>query len=107
MNSLENPDPQSLELGRRCNQCAHSTSPFCYTSRNSLWLYLTSDRWPTPLPFPVPKRPCSCRTDRSVEVDFCRGFRLGRASCSRTVKTRLVVPQRGDSREVRNSCGVS
>ena len=28
MNSLENPDPQSLEFGRLVNQCAHLTSPF-------------------------------------------------------------------------------
>jgi hypothetical protein len=29
MNSLQNPDPQTLEFRRRFNQCAHVTSPFC------------------------------------------------------------------------------
>jgi hypothetical protein len=81
MNLLQNPDPQSLEFGRRGNQCAHLTSPFCNPSRNSpsdkaarkrSWppdscapllhssiaaprdcLYLTSDRRLAPLPFPV------------------------------------------------------
>jgi hypothetical protein len=33
MNSLENPDPQFLEVGRLFNQCAHFASPFCNTSR--------------------------------------------------------------------------
>ena len=28
------------------------------------WLYLTSDRPPAPLPFPVPRRPCSYRLTR-------------------------------------------
>ena len=84
MNSLENPDLQSLEFGRRCNQWAHFTSPFCNPSRNfpsdkqhgnavpsssSIGvprgcLYLTSDRPPAPLPFPVPRRPCSYRQTR-------------------------------------------